>query len=258
MKHYCLDDSPRFHLVELAETVSTNSFLAGYQPPRPVEMTVVTAEFQTSGRGQAGNHWESAARQNLLFSIKIHPTALPPANIFTLSEAIALAVRDAVDTALKESGAANHTVTVKWPNDIYVDDSKIAGILIENELQGRTISRAIIGIGLNVNQQEFLSDAPNPVSLLQLTGKEHERQFILAHIISIFTSLYAEIQSHNYTSIHETYLQHLYRRSGIHGFRDADGSFQASISEVEPDGHISLSDTDGRIRRYAFKEVEHI
>ncbi|MCR5819363.1 MAG: biotin--[acetyl-CoA-carboxylase] ligase [Bacteroidaceae bacterium] len=256
MKHFCLDDSPQFHLVELVETTSTNSFLADYQPPREAAVTVVTADFQNAGRGQANNKWESAAGQNLLFSIKIHPHSLPPTKIFVLSEAIALAVRDAVDTALKESDVVGHSVTVKWPNDIYADDKKIAGILIENELQGQTIARAIIGVGLNVNQESFVSDAPNPVSLFQLTGKVHERQFILGHIISVFTSLYECIQRCDYSLVHETYLQYLYRNNGIYEFKDSNGVFEANIIEVKPDGIICLRDTYGNIREYAFKEVE--
>lgn len=258
-----LDDSPHFRFISLTETTSTNTFLAHYAPPVPVDITLVTAEYQTSGRGQTGNHWESARGQNILFSVAVTPTSLPAAAMFCLSEAIALSIREVIAAALDKEGVAE-AVTVKWPNDIYVGDRKIAGILIENTLRGAYVSRSIIGCGVNINQTHFESDAPNPVSLYQLTGRTTERRFILEQIVDAFRRRYASLQTDVDTSttsrqtIHAAYLSVLYRREGLHPYRDANGTFKASIADVEPSGHLVLRDESGQLHRYAFKEVAYL
>ncbi len=282
-----LDDSPRFKMIELGETASTNSFLQGYKPLRPVDITLVTAEHQTAGRGQGTNHWESEPGKNLLFSLLLHPTALPATELFVLSEAIALSIREAIVKVFSQE-----EVTVKWPNDIYVGDRKIAGILIENELQGMNIQRAIIGCGVDINQEEFAFPSspsaehhPTPVSLFMLLGHETERRFVLEDIITAFTRRYEAIQSGNIqarAAIHDDYLKVLYRRNGLHPFQEVlpqgsasqasnahgqDASnakpsvsttFLAEIADVEPSGHLVLRDTNGNLHRYAFKEVRFL
>lgn len=267
-----LDSSPRFKMIELDETTSTNTFLATYRPPTSTDITLVTAEYQSGGRGQTGNSWESERGQNLLFSLLLHPTFLPATHLFAISEAIALSIREAVLHTLTTPQAfspftANPTdshraagifppLTVKWPNDIYAGDCKLGGILIENELSGHTISRCIIGCGLNVNQQTFVSDAPNPISLHQLAGHPFERQLLLSDIIDAFFRRYDALDS--LSSLHADYLAALYRRDGFHPYRDAYGPFLAEIVDVEPTGHLLLRDEAGNLRRYAFKEVSYL
>ncbi|MCR4995434.1 MAG: biotin--[acetyl-CoA-carboxylase] ligase family protein [Bacteroidales bacterium] len=269
-----LDSSPFFNMIELGETSSTNTFLQSYRPPKMADITLVTAEYQTSGRGQTGNHWESARGLNLLFSLLVYPFSLPASQMFLLSEAVALSIRETVEAVLSAvaQGDPSFTglafplvasarsplppVTVKWPNDIYVGNDKIAGILIENDLCGRHISSSIIGCGVNINQTEFLSDAPNPVSLRQLTGCTFERRLILERIVQNFCRRNANLLSQA-DAMHREYLSVLFRGTGIHPFRDAQGTFMAQIEDVEPSGHLCLRDTNGRLRRYAFKEVEH-
>lgn len=253
-------------LIELDETVSTNSFLATYQAANPAAITVVTAEYQSAGRGQTGNSWESERGKNLLFSILMQPVMLPATHVFMLSEAIALSIREAIVSALNltspllpllsERGAL--PVTVKWPNDIYVGNSKIAGILIENTLCGQYVGRSIIGCGVNINQQTFISDAPNPVSLRQLIGHDSERRPILEHIIEAFRCRMESLNNDASASLHADYLASLYHRTGLHPFRDVHGSFDAAIADVAPSGHLVLRDMDGALRRYAFKEVEYV
>ena len=264
---FCLDDSPQFRWIELDEVDSTNTFLRGYRPAQLATLTLVTAEHQTAGRGQGTNHWEAETGKNLLFSLLLQPASLPVSQMFVLSEAIALSILEAVQQALTATpphplgtgfsteAAAQEAVTVNWPNDVYVRDLKIAGILIENELTGQHLGRSIIGCGVNVNQQRFLSDAPNPVSLYQLLQHETERRFVLEDIMAAFTRRYEDILQGNYTSIHAEYLSALYRRTGFHPYRDADGTFLAEIADVEPSGHLVLRDERGLLRRYAFKEV---
>lgn len=246
---YILDDSPRFEWIELASTDSTSNFVRNYHPAVPKEMTLVSTDFQTAGRGQVGNHWESEQGKNLLFSLRLQPTDIDARQQFILSQAMSLSICE----TLKEY---TEGITIKWPNDIYWHDRKICGFLVENFLTGRRIDTCIIGVGVNVNQDAFRSDAPNPVSLKQITGKETERVFILARIIERFTGYYRQIRSGQHEDIILTYRQSLYRNTGFHPYTDSNGTFEAEIRDIEPDGHLILADKEGNLRRYAFKEVK--
>ena len=232
-------------------------------------LTLVVAEAQTAGRGQTGNHWESEPGKNLTFSLLCHPDFLPPSQQFILSQCIALAVLKALQKAIVPIVPIDtiapiapivpiETIKIKWPNDIYIGDRKICGTLIECDLQGKHISNCIIGTGLNVNQTEFLSDAPNPVSLKQLTGRDHDREAILGDIIANFNMLYEQIHDGQADSIRQEYMQHLYRRQGFHTFADVRGEFLAEIADIEPTGHLLLRFENGNICRYEFKEVKFI
>ncbi|MBO4906256.1 MAG: biotin--[acetyl-CoA-carboxylase] ligase [Bacteroidaceae bacterium] len=272
LSHFFFDDSPWFKLIELDETPSTNSFLAEYTPLREVEMTLVTAEHQTSGRGQKGNTWESMAGQNLLFSIMVHPRTLAASETFVLSEAIALAIKHAIDRCLQECNTDDASSlpysSIKWPNDIYVGKDKIAGILIENDLSGRAVERSIIGCGININQTEFhfpltsvhdlTGRVAAPTSLAQLTSTVHDRRHVLELVMAEFQRLYRLIAKGERESLHSAYMQALYHRDGLHRYMDAAGEFEARISAIEPTGHLHLTDTSGCDRRYAFKEVGFI
>ena len=255
-----MDNSPWFRWLELGEVDSTNTFLRGYHPTQQTDITLVTAEYQTAGRGQGSNRWEAENGKNLLFSLLVRPTSLPVGQMFVLSEAIALSIREAVEGVAGEAAtmpqpARATELTVKWTNDVYVGDRKVAGILIENELKGSRLERCIIGCGINVNQQTFVSDAPNPVSLCQLLGREMERRFVLEAVMAAFTRRYDAILRGDYAAVHDEYLASLYRRAGIHSYRDADGLFQGEIAGVEQSGHLLIRDETGFLRRYAFKEV---
>ena len=142
-------------------------------------------------------------------------------------------------------------LSIKWPNDIYWRNGKIGGMLIENQLQGNAIKSSIIGIGLNVNQQTFRSDAPNPVSMWQIIGQETDRRLLLDDILR-------SMDHYLYHGVRQQYLQMLYRRKGFHPYTDRDGAFMAEIVEVEDDGHLVLLDDSGQHRRYAFKEVQFV
>lgn len=155
-------------LIHINETNSTNNYLQSLCSEQKVEeLTVVVADFQTSGRGQRGNSWESAPGKNLLFSTVIFPEFLEARRQFLISQIISLAIKEELDTYTTD-------ISIKWPNDIYWKEKKICGMLIENDLMGRNISQSIAGIGININQEIFHSSAPNPVSLLQITEEEHD------------------------------------------------------------------------------------
>ncbi|MCD8317810.1 MAG: biotin--[acetyl-CoA-carboxylase] ligase [Paraprevotella sp.] len=248
---YVLDDSPWFEWIQLDSTDSTNQFLKNYRPVSPKDMTLVTADFQTSGRGQTGNSWESESGANLLFSIKILPKEIEADRQFILSQAIALSIRDTLTTRAEG-------FSIKWPNDIYWHDKKVCGLLIENTLVGKHIESCIIGAGLNINQQTFRSQAPNPVSLRQITGQKFETVFILAEIIKRFKDYLRDIQTGKADEIARHYKDALYRGHGFYPYEDEKGDFEAEIRDVEPAGHLVLMRRDGTIRRYAFKEVKFL
>ena len=223
------------------ETDSTNRWL---QKQGGTGNMVVVADYQTAGRGCGTNSWESERGKNLLFSMLIHPTDLPAKRQFHISMAVSLAICEALGQHIGD-------LSIKWPNDIYWRNAKICGILIENRLQGQRICDSIIGVGLNVNQRQFHSNAPNPVSLWQISEHETDCGQLLTDILQSFSRLLGQ-------DIRDRYLSLLYRRQGFHPYVDKDGAFMAEIVDVEDDGHLVLRDDNGRDRRYAFKEVQFI
>ena len=271
-------------MLELDEVESTNSYLRQLDMPDDRRMTLVTAEYQTGGRGAGTNRWESAKGENLLFSLRVMPGALPVARMFAISEAAALAVRESLEGLLKEQGARGKehentdilstppapcslplaptpAFTVKWPNDIYYGDSKVAGILIENDLMGSKVKSSVIGIGINVNQRRFVSDAPNPRSLADIVGHDVERRSVLEAFmdrIALSLKQIDEGKEEALDALHSNYRKHLYRFAEKHKYRDEMGVFCATLIDVEPSGHLVLMADDGKRRRYEFKEVKYI
>lgn len=216
------------------------------------DFTSVIADYQTSGRGQVGNRWESERGKNLLLSTLVRPKNLSVKEQFYLSRAVSVAVAEAVGEYVKG-------VKIKWPNDIYVDDKKIAGILIENNLRGSNISETIIGLGLNVNQTEFDASIPNPVSIKNLTGDENDVNQVCRLIIVSIANWLNTLNSKEFDLIVIMYMSRLYRfDKQLHKFSDAEGRFDAQIVDIEPDGHLVLRDEQQQIRRYMFKEVEYV
>ena len=236
------------------EVTSTNTYAkellsAGIDFP---ELTLVDADFQTGGRGQQGNHWESERGKNLTFSFFFHPTFLLATNQFVLSQAIAVAIQ-------RTLSEYTDGITVKWPNDIYWNDRKICGILIECNLMGNNIKDCILGIGINVNQTEFKSDAPNPVSLAQILGITFNRQTILMKVCNTFAELYEGLKNSKVEELKSEYMLHLYRLEGFYSYQEPNGEpFEAMIVGVEPSGHLILRRRNGIEKRYEFKEIKFI
>jgi BirA family biotin operon repressor/biotin-[acetyl-CoA-carboxylase] ligase len=240
-------------LISLESVDSTNTYLRSL--PEADNYTIVTAHTQTAGRGQRGNSWEAEPGANITLSMLMRPENISADRQFAISRAVALAVADTVAQFLP----IESNISVKWPNDIYVDDRKIAGILIENSIAGNDIVRSIIGVGLNDNQTVFVSDAPNPVSLAQLCEAPlNLGQVETALANNLCHRLEAEDAEHGEATAQE-YMAHLWRRIGFHPYVDAEGQqFEASIVDVDPMGFITLQHTDGTSTRHAFKEVAAI
>ena len=231
-----------FKVIHIDETDSTNRWLKEHGE----ENLVVVADYQTAGKGCGTNTWESERGKNLLFSLLIHPEGITAKEQFFISEAVSVALCETL------APYTYNKVEIKWPNDIYVDDKKICGILIENHLQGSEIRDSIIGIGLNVNQREFRSDAPNPVSLYQLTGQETDREALLNTFLQTFDKAL-----HSKTTCF-TYREILFRKGKDSLYKTKTSCFTARLIDVLPDGRLLLVDQEEQERTYVFKEIQFI
>jgi BirA family biotin operon repressor/biotin-[acetyl-CoA-carboxylase] ligase len=239
-------------LIHLSETDSTNNYLKSLlSKKKPEEGTIVLADFQTTGKGQVGNYWESERGENLLCSVLFYPQCVEISRQFILSQMVCVAVGE---TLIAEGIDA----TVKWPNDIYVGDRKMVGILIENSLGTQGIESCVVGIGINVNQTAFYSDAPNPVSMRQLTGKQYDIKALLSNLKSNLFARYHQLCSDEETLIRRDYNRLLYRKEGFHLYRAGDEVFRAQIQYIYPDGRLELKLENGETCSFLFKEVSFI
>ena len=223
----------------IEQTNSTNTLLKELIA-KGQEPDFIYAGYQTAGRGQTGNSWESEKGKNLICSILLPPNK----NLYFLNIAVSVAILRLFDEPL----------TIKWPNDIYWKDKKLAGILLENAIIGNEVKYTIAGIGLNVNQTEFVSDAPNPVSLKQISGKEYVIDQLMQDLFEAVHTVLNEPEE----AVWSEYKAHLYRREGYWPFADQNGTFEAQIEDVLPSGEIVLRDKNGQLHTYGFKQIKYI
>ena len=245
----------------VGETASTNTLLRREADAGALaEYYTICADYQTAGRGQVGNSWESERGKNLLLSTLLLPKAVDVSQQFFVSMGVSLAVQDAVRPLLAREGSQVwRGLKVKWPNDIYVGDKKLAGILIENRLDGRRVADTIVGLGLNVNQEVFYSDAPNPVSLKNLTGEENDLRELAESVTTHLEVRMSQLGQGGYSDILQEYVRGLYRGDGgYYPFEDSAGLFMGKILGVMPDGRLLIEDDKGHGRSYLFKEVEFV
>jgi len=232
---------------------STNSFAIEYlSKNNPSEGTVISTPEQTAGRGQIGSKWESEADKNINLSIILYPKFLMPRLQFALSQAASLAVRSFLEDYISDD------IEVKWPNDIYINNKKIAGILIQNTLSGSMIRNSVIGIGINVNQELFLSDAPNPTSLKILTQKNFDLDSLNQNLCWHVEKWYLRLKS-NQSYVEETYQAALYRKGKLALFEDMNTKsvFEGTIMETSTTGKLKIV-TSGGVREFNMKEVRFL
>ena len=219
-------------------------------------LSVLAAGFQTAGRGQRGNKWLSKAWENLTFSMVIKPDTyhIAASKQFIISEIATLAVSSYLDSR-------EISCKIKWPNDIYVRDKKICGMLIENSLSGPEVASSIIGIGLNVNQTEFDPQLMNPTSMKKLTGQTYDVKTELPYIIERICQ-YIDVLSgeEGETEIDRLYQSRLYRLDELHEYRNylEDSTFKGYIRKVDNDGRVVVETIEGKELRFAFKELGYI
>ncbi len=221
---------------------------------KPPEGTAISASFQTAGRGQIGSQWESSAHENIIVSIILYPTFLQVVQQFQLNKAIALAVRDTLQHYLSEP------VMIKWPNDIYINDKKICGILIQNTLQTTIIQSSVVGIGINVNQAFFSEQAAKATSLLVETNIKHDLvpiQEILCQNIEIY---YLQLKSNKFAAINDTYETHLYRYKTWHHYKHIEGKyiFKGKIVGISQEGLLEMLLGDNEIVHFDLKQIQFV
>lgn len=248
------------HPVEIAASLtSTNTVMKERAATLPHGYTLA-ARSQTAGRGQRGNSWESLPGRNLTFSILLRPEHIAPARQFVISEAVALGIAGVIDRYLPQG----MTTAIKWPNDIYAGDRKICGILIEHTLGTCSgITYTVAGAGVNINQERFCSDAPNPVSLRQITGVEYELDMLLSEFADNIIGEFEGVDTTDAAAaeaLHRRFMARMWRNDGaMHPFRLPSGEvFMASVASVAPDGRLTLVDRDGVARHFYFKEVAFV
>ena len=251
----------RYHLLEVQ---STNTYLLDLlaQGTTLPDTTVIYTLRQTAGRGQMGNSWESEMDKNILFSMLLCPTFLPIREQFLLSQICSLGIVEALDELIRTQHLQDEVkLSIKWPNDIYAGDGKLCGILIENRLMGGTLQHSVLGVGINVNQEKWIGNAPNPVSLKMLgiqTDPLTVLDLVTKHIVELYNAFRDNKEMANV--IRERYMQRLYRKDGYYAYYDPakDEHFDAEIAGVDAQGPLMLRLPSGEVRSYWFKEVKFV
>jgi BirA family transcriptional regulator, biotin operon repressor / biotin---[acetyl-CoA-carboxylase] ligase len=239
-------------ILYLNEANSTNQYLIDLLESEKVdEGTAVACFNQTNGRGQKGNNWFSEPGKNICYSIVIYPDSIVARNQFIISQMVALSVKAFLD-------GFTTNISIKWPNDIYWNDQKIAGILIENKLTGNFITHSVIGIGININQVSFPSEIPNPVSLKQITGTDYDLKDMINKLHCKIQQSGGNVNGGIEDNIQRFYVNNLYHRDGFYTYRDKEGDFSARIRGISGLGNLILEHEDGTVKDYAFKEVAYI
>ena len=236
-------------IYHIDETTSTNDEARG---DKYDHLDTIWSEHQTAGRGQRGHTWHSTEGENVTFSVVLKPTFLPVVEQFLLSEIVALSL---VETMAHYSIECK----IKWTNDLYAGDSKLAGVLIEHSLSVEGIARTIVGIGLNINQVEFPADLPNPTSMALLRGTKFDRREVLERYMQTLAAWYDKLQRGEKSEIEACYREKMYHLDQEHTYAYPSGEeFKATIRGVRPSGELRLEHADGSIHEYAFKEVEFV
>lgn len=214
------------------------------------EGTVVITDFQTAGRGQRGTQWLTAQGQNLTLSIIFRPTFLIASEQFLLSQVVALGTRDYLACWTPEA-------QIKWPNDLYIRDAKVGGVLIENTIQGSRINYSIVGIGLNINQLDFTGY--RATSLKRETGHELDLNRQLPALLAAVEQVYLRLRSGHYNEIRHRYLAHLLGIGQRRIYRSQGEVFQGSITGVTPTGKLRLRiEQNDQEKEFDIKEIEWI
>ncbi len=242
----------RFDIIYLPETDSTNlqasALLSEKRDKKPF---VIRTDFQTAGRGQSKNTWVSEKGNNLLCSVAVFPGFLDVSNHFYLSKMAALSLHDTLKSFLSKT-------EIKWPNDILVNERKIAGILIENILQGQKLTGSILGIGLNINQQSFPPFSPEASSILIETGLAIPVEEVFEKWLEQFDYWYGVLEEKRWQTIDSHYLEAMYRFDRFAMYKIPGHEFRARIVGVETDGYLMLETENKELLRFGFKEVSFV
>lgn len=241
-------------VIILESVDSTNNYAVNLLKKQKVEEgTIIVTGSQQSGKGLGTNKWESEPHKNLTLSIIFYPEFLKISNQFLLNKIAALAVRDFIRAIV-----SHNEVSVKWPNDVYIDNYKSAGILIETSTQNNSLEYAVIGIGLNINQTIFKSDAPNPISLKLIEGKDFDLDKCFNDLVNCIDLRYSQLKQGGEDEINHDYLNSLYLYQRKANYKIENEIFFATIIGISPIGKLILQKENGNIIECNFKEVEFL
>lgn len=243
------------NLIKLSAVDSTNNYLkklASNSEPL-VEGTVIMADHQFAGRGQMNNQWIAEAGKNLTFSLLLRPNFLKVEEQFLLNMVVSVALNNVLLRYLPVG------LSIKWPNDIYVENKKIGGLLIENVIVGSKIKHSIIGIGLNVNQSNFEGDLKaKTISISQILHQDVNLMMLLNEICTQIEQHYLKLRSGKYTNLKELYVAKLYRLSQVASYA-ADGKvFEGIIEGISNEGLLKIKPLVGETIEFGFKEVAFV
>ena len=238
------------NLIYVPQCHSTNDLAAQVvEQPSAHEGTVVITDDQTRGRGQMGNQWLTEPGQNLTFSLILYPTFVAPTDQFLLICSISLGVFDLLQAEI------GGRIFIKWPNDLMVNDKKVGGILIENQLKGNTIKHTIIGIGLNVNQKEFTIESAS--SMNQIAGKQFDLSIVLEELLHRIEIRYMMLRNGKHETLMKDYHNALYWRNEMRTFSSSSGDFKGKIIGVGDQGHLKI-DSEGIVHNFTNKQVTYV
>ena len=240
-----------FNIIPVTGPDSTNNHLKALHKQGVLhEGSVILADYQTKGRGRGNNAWYSGKNLNILMSVLLFP-GIQADRYFFLTEVVSLALTDLLIEM-------NIKAEIKWPNDIYVEGRKIAGILIENSLANDAVETSVIGIGFNINEVTFPTNLPNPVSLKQIVGKDIERNSLAKKLLEKLKLRYTELREGQYTKMHSEYNTRLFGRTLWSKFFYKEQEFEASIISVQENGEIILETKEGKQKQFSFGELTMI
>ncbi len=237
----------------LTEVESTNTYaMHMLRNVKVMEGTVVYTNNQTHGKGQRNALWESTAANNMLCSVILKPVFLKAEFSFFLSKITALAVYDLLTEII---GNSQYDIKIKWPNDILVNRKKIAGILIENNYINTDITYSVIGVGININQTDFVNS--NAASLKQLTGINYNVTDLINKFCDFLEKWYLILKAQKFVLINERYHSCLFGFKVPEKYQDMnDKIFTATIEKVDINGHLQLKSDDDRINNFEIKQVK--
>ncbi|MBN1650388.1 MAG: biotin--[acetyl-CoA-carboxylase] ligase [Bacteroidales bacterium] len=242
-----------FSIKTIENIASTSLLLRDWQNRgKLIHGDVLRAVNQTGGIGQAGNRWESEKNKNLTFSFYIEPRFLAASDVFMLNKIVALAVHD----YLSEKQIAE--VKIKWPNDIYVGHKKITGMLTHNSFLGDKLEYSIVGLGLNINQTEFKSEAPNPISLKLLRNTTFDLENELNLLLDCIKTRYSQLKNKLWYLPDADYLRHLYGINEQRNFSDREGIFTGRIKGIDNYGRLLVEKANKQLASYDIKEIEFL
>ena len=242
-----------FQIITIPETISTNLLMQEWKKAdRLKKGDLIRAINQSAGLGQKGNYWESEADKNLTFSLFLETDFIEAADVFQLNKIISLSLLD----YLTAKGISQ--VKIKWPNDMYVGTNKIAGMLTHNSFLGDKLENSIVGIGLNINQTAFVSEAPNPVSLQQITGIVYDLEEELELLLQCIEQQFNDFKNNEPIQLNINYLNNLYGYDQNRPFKDSEGTFFGKIKGVDSFGRLLVKKNKGKLYTYDMKEIEFL